>query len=63
MAPEKLETFTARILERMANWKQWADTREKYRQALKRAALLEQNGAKRVTLHFSGKTAKPRQEA
>jgi hypothetical protein len=63
MATEKLETFTASILERMANWKQWADTREKYRQALKRAALLEQNGAKRVTLHFSGKTAKPRQEA
>lgn len=63
MATEKLETFAVRILERMANWKQWADTREKYRQALKRAALLEQNGAKRVTLHFSGKTAKPRQEA
>ena len=63
MATEKLETFAVRILERMGNWKQWADTREKYRQALKRAALLEQNGAKRVTLHFSGKTAKPRQEA
>lgn len=63
MATEKLETFTARIPERMANWKQWAATREKYRQALKRAALLEQNGAKRVTFHFSGKTEKPRQEA
>ena len=55
-APESATTSAA-------NWKQWADTREKYRQALKRAALLEQNGAKRVTLHFSGKTAKPRQEA
>ena len=63
MATDKVEAFAARILERMANWKQWADTHEKYKQALKRAALLEQNGAKSVTLHFSGKTAKPRQEA
>lgn len=62
MATEKVEAFAARIPERMANWKQWAATREKYRQALKRAALLEQNGAKSTTLHFSGRTARPHQE-
>lgn len=63
MATEKLETFAARILERIENWEKDAGTREKCRQALKRAAPLEQNGAKSVTLHFSGKTATPRQEA
>ena len=54
MATEKVEAFAARILERTEKWEQGADTREKYRQALKRAALLEQNGAKSTTLHFIG---------
>lgn len=44
------------------NQKRWIEIREKYRQALKRAALLEQNDAASVTLHFSEEAAKIRQK-
>lgn len=60
---EKMKALVAHILERTEKWEQGADTRERYRQALKCAALLEQNGAKSATLHFSGRTARPHQEA
>lgn len=53
---KRIAAFAKRRLERRTKWKQEMEIRKKYRQALKSAALLEQNGAKNVTLHFSGET-------
>lgn len=53
-AEKRIEDFSKRSLERRTKWKQEAEIRRRYRQALKSAALPEQDGAGNVTLHFSG---------
>ena len=51
---KRIAAFSKRSLERRTKWKQEAEIRRRYRQALKSAALPEQDGAGNVTLHFSG---------
>ena len=51
---KRIAAFAKRSLERRTRWQQEAEIRGKYRQALKSAALPEQDGAGNVTLHFSG---------
>ena len=51
---KRIAAFAKRSLERRTRWQQEAEIRGKYVQALKSAALPEQDGAGNVTLHFSG---------
>lgn len=51
---KRIAAFAKRSLERRMRWQQEAEIRRRYRQALKSAALPEQDGAGNVTLHFSG---------
>ena len=53
-AEKRIAAFAKRSLERRTRWQQEAEIRRRYRQALKSAALQEQDGAGNVTLHFSG---------